>query len=61
LLFATLLIITIVITIPFVPFSQIFGFTMLNASYLATIAVIVLLYIITAELTKKMFYKRVTS
>jgi hypothetical protein len=34
---------------------------MLNATYLATIAVIVLLYIITAELTKKMFYKRVTS
>jgi Mg2+-importing ATPase len=61
LLFATLLIITIVITIPFVPFSQIFGFTMLNASYLATIAVIVLLYIIIAELAKKMFYKRVTS
>jgi Mg2+-importing ATPase len=59
LLFATLLIITIVITIPFVPFSQIFGFTMLNASYLATITVIVLLYIITAELTKKIFYKMV--
>jgi Mg2+-importing ATPase len=61
LLFATLLIIVVVITIPFVPFSQIFGFTMLNATYLATIAVIVLLYIMTAELTKKMFYKRVKS
>jgi P-type Mg2+ transporter len=59
LLFATLLIVVIATTIPFLPFSQIFGFTMLNASYLATIAVIVLLYIITAELTKKVFYKRV--
>lgn len=61
LLFATLLIIAIVIIIPFVPFSQIFGFTMLNATYLATIAVIVLLYIIAAELTKRVFYKRVKS
>lgn len=61
LLFATLLIVVIVTIIPFVPFSQIFGFTMLNASYLATIVVIVLLYIMTAELTKKIFYKRVKS
>jgi hypothetical protein len=34
---------------------------MLNATYLATIAVIVLLYIIAAELTKRVFYKRVKS
>jgi Mg2+-importing ATPase len=61
LLFATLLIVVVTITIPIMPVSQIFGFTMLNASYLATIAVIVLLYLITAELTKKMFYKRVKS
>jgi len=61
LLFATLLIVVVTITIPFMPVSQIFGFTMLNASYLATIAVILLLYLVTAELTKKMFYKRVKS
>lgn len=61
LLLATLLIVAITITLPFVPFSQIFEFTVLNMLYLSTIGVIVLLYVVTAELVKKIFYKRIRS
>ena len=60
LLTATLLVITVTLVLPFIPIGRdLFGFTALPISFLALMAVIVALYIISAEVAKKIFYKRV--
>jgi P-type Mg2+ transporter len=59
LLLATLFIVGITVILPFTPLAQIFGFIGLPPLYLVAVGVIVLFYIITAELVKKVFYKRV--
>jgi Mg2+-importing ATPase len=59
LLLATLFIVGVIIILPFTPLAQIFGFIGLPPLYLVAVGVIVLLYIITAEIVKKIFYKRV--
>jgi P-type Mg2+ transporter len=59
--FATLLIVAVTIILPFLPIAQIFGFIALPPLYLFTIGLIVLIYIITAELVKKVFYNRIRS
>ena len=46
--------------IPFIPpIAELFGFRGLSVLYLSAIAIIVLIYIVTAEMVKRMFYKRV--
>jgi Mg2+-importing ATPase len=59
LLMATLSIVVITVIVPFTPFAKIFGFSPLPFSFLLLIGIIVLFYIIAAEITKTVFYKKV--
>ncbi len=59
LLIATLSIVAVTLVLPFTPLAEIFGFSPLPILFLLLIAVIVLLYIISAEMVKTMFYQRV--
>jgi len=60
LLTATLLVISVTLVLPFIPVGRkLFGFTALPTSFLILMGVIVALYIISAELVKKVFYKKV--
>jgi len=59
LLMTTLSIVVVTVIVPFTPFATIFGFCPLPFSFLLLIGIIVLLYIITAEITKTIFYKKV--
>jgi Mg2+-importing ATPase len=59
LLLATLSISILTIILPFSPIGHIFGFTPLNFSTYLYLFLIVLLYIVSAEVTKRIFYSRV--
>lgn len=59
LLIATLSIVVITLIIPYTPLAGIFGFSPLPIPFLFFIGFIILLYIFTAEVVKKVFYKRV--
>ncbi|MGA9843545.1 MAG: magnesium-translocating P-type ATPase [Nitrososphaeraceae archaeon] len=59
LLLATLVVVAFTVILPFSPLAQIFGFIGLPSSYLVAVGVIVLFYIIAAEIVKKIFYKKV--
>jgi len=59
LLIATLSIVVITLILPFTPLAGIFGFSPLPLSFLLLIGLIILFYIITAEIVKKIFYKKV--
>ncbi len=59
LLFTTLLIVGVTLMIPLTPLAGPFGFELPPLSFLPVLALIVMLYIIAAEITKKVFYKRV--
>ncbi|MGA2296129.1 MAG: magnesium-translocating P-type ATPase [FCB group bacterium] len=59
LLIATLSIFAATLIIPYTPFAGLFGFCALPISFLLLIGLIVLLYIFTAEIVKRVFYKRV--
>jgi len=59
LLLSSLFIVGIAIILPFTPAGQVFGFVVLPTLYLLIIGLIVLLYIMTAESIKKIFYRRV--
>jgi P-type Mg2+ transporter len=59
LLIATLSILAVTLILPFTPLADIFGFAPLPFSFLLLIGGIVMLYIITAEITKRIFYQRV--
>ena len=59
LLVATLSIVAITLILPFTPLAEIFGFSPLPIPFLLLIGLIVLFYIITAEIVKKIFYKKV--
>jgi Mg2+-importing ATPase len=59
LLIATLLIVVVTIIFPFTPLAQLLGFQPLPMTTLLVIGMIVVLYIIAAEITKRSFYKRV--
>ncbi|MCX6233961.1 MAG: magnesium-translocating P-type ATPase [Bacteroidetes bacterium] len=59
LLIATLSIVAITLILPFTPLAGIFGFTPLPIPFLLLIGLIILFYIITAEMVKKVFYKKV--
>ncbi len=59
LLWATLSIFTATLILPFTPLAAIFGFGPLPVSFLLIIGLVVLFYIMTAEMVKKVFYKKV--
>jgi Mg2+-importing ATPase len=59
LLIATLSIFAVTLILPFTPLAGIFGFEPLPIHFLLLIGLIVLCYIFTAEIVKKIFYKRV--
>ena len=59
LLIATLLTVAATVVLPFTPLGEIFGFRPLPLSFLLLIAIIVVLYIVSAELVKAVFYKKV--
>jgi len=59
LLIATLTIATLTLILPFTPLGTIFGFCPLNLSTYLLLLLIVLLYILVAEITKRIFYKKV--
>jgi len=59
LLIATLLIVFVTILFPFTPLAGLLGFQPLPMTILLVIGMIVVLYIIAAEITKRSFYKRV--
>ena len=56
---ATLLVVIVTVILPFTLLGEVFGFTRLSISFHLLLAVIVVLYIVTAEITKGIFYKTV--
>ena len=61
LLLATLGIVVVTVVLPYLPFAAILGFTPLPLKYLAIAAVIVMLYIVSGEVAKHVFYRRFDS
>jgi Mg2+-importing ATPase len=59
LLIATLSIFAVTLILPFTPLATIFGFSPLPITFLLLIGLTILCYIFTAEIVKKVFYKRV--
>ncbi len=59
LLTATLSIVGVTLLLPFTPLVGIFGFSPLSMLFLLLIGIIVFCYIITAEMAKRVFYKKV--
>jgi Mg2+-importing ATPase len=59
LLITTMLIVVVTLILPFTPLAGIFGFSPLPILFLLLIGTIVLFYIITAEIVKTVFYKKV--
>jgi Mg2+-importing ATPase len=59
LLTATMVVVAATLILPFTPLGGLFGFSSLPVSYILLIGIIVLLYIVAAELAKRIFYKRV--
>ncbi|MFC5404671.1 magnesium-translocating P-type ATPase [Cohnella soli] len=59
LVIATLLIIGLTLLLPFTPLGPLFGFKPLSPAIFIAVGLIVLLYMATAELVKKLFYKRI--
>jgi len=59
LLLATMLIAVLTLVLPFTPLGVIFGFCRLPISFLLIVGLITISYIITAEITKKIFYQMV--
>jgi Mg2+-importing ATPase len=59
LLIATSLTVAATLLLPLTPLGSLFGFSRLPAGFLLLIALIVLLYLLSAELVKRHFYKKV--
>ena len=55
---ATLLVVLFVLVMPFTPIAALFGFIKLPVAFYAWMALIVSCYIVTAEMAKKWFYKK---
>jgi Mg2+-importing ATPase len=49
----------VTLILPFTPLDEIFGFSQVPISFLVLIGIIIVAYIITAELAKTVFYKKV--
>ncbi len=56
---ATLMTVVVTVALPFTPLGGIFGFSRPPLSFLLLIAIVVVLYIVSAEVVKAVFYKRV--
>jgi P-type Mg2+ transporter len=56
---STFSIVILTLILPYTPLAGIFGFTLLPIPFLMFIGLIILMYIFTAEIVKKAFYKRV--
>jgi Mg2+-importing ATPase len=54
---ATGLVVASAVALPYTPLGAIFGFVPLGFAYLGALAAVVVLYILTAELTKRTFYR----
>jgi len=59
LLFATVAVVIATAVLPFLAFGKFFGFVPISPSFILFTAIIVALYILGAELSKRFFYKRV--
>ena len=59
LLLATLSTVAVTVALPYTPLGPLFGFTRVPVSFLLLIAMIVAFYIISAEMVKAVFYKKV--
>jgi P-type Mg2+ transporter len=59
LLLATLSIVGITFILPFTPFGNVFGFSPLSLTTCLLLMLIIVIYIFTAEFTKRIFYKKV--
>ncbi|PKN69168.1 MAG: magnesium-translocating P-type ATPase [Deltaproteobacteria bacterium HGW-Deltaproteobacteria-12] len=59
LLIATMAIVFAALIFPFTPLAKIFGFVPLPVSFLMILGIIIVLYILTAELAKKIFYQKI--
>jgi len=59
LLAATLLIAAVTLLLPYTPLAGILGFEMLPFSFVLVLAAIVAVYVVSAEVVKKIFYARV--
>jgi Mg2+-importing ATPase len=56
---ATVVVILATLILPLTPVGEIFGFIPLPVSFLVMMGLIVILYILSAEFAKKIFYQRV--
>jgi Mg2+-importing ATPase len=54
---ATAAVVAITVALPYTPLAAVFGFVPLGLLYLGPLAVVVALYIVTAELVKMRFYR----
>ena len=59
LLIATMAVVAAALIFPFTPLAQIFGVVTLPLSFLLILGIIMALYILTAELAKKIFYQKI--
>jgi Mg2+-importing ATPase len=59
LLIATLLVVVVTLILPFTPLGKIFGFNPLPISFFLLIGMIVIGYIVSAEIAKTIFYRKV--
>jgi Mg2+-importing ATPase len=57
LLMATLLVVVVTLILPYTPLDKVLGFSQLPISFILVIIVIVIVYILAAEITKKVFYR----
>jgi Mg2+-importing ATPase len=56
---ATILVVIVTLILPFTPLGEIFGFSRLPIAFLLLVAIVVLGYIISAEMVKAVFYEKV--
>jgi Mg2+-importing ATPase len=56
---ATLLVVIVTLILPFTPLARLFGFGPLPISFLLIVGIIIVLYLIAAEITKTVFYRKV--
>jgi Mg2+-importing ATPase len=57
---ATLVVVLATLILPLTPVGEVFGFTPLPVSFLLMMGLIVMFYILSAELAKKIFYQKVS-
>jgi Mg2+-importing ATPase len=57
---ATLIIVALALVFPFIPLGGLFGFRPLPGSFLVMMGIIVIFYMICAELVKRSFFRRVS-